>query len=405
MKLTSCKKIYQQETHRTKSPEETYEKIKDLLVPAGITRVADITGLDRIGIPVFSCIRPIAAEGAITVYNGKGATSIAARVSAIMEGLERYSAELHDRIPVTLTYDEIKRERNALRPQELILPDYVIDEWPLPWYQAFDIINNEEIWVPAHAVFHPVPRIMGQLFRTSTNGIASGNTLEEAILHSLCELIERDAWSLSEASHNAGPVIFNFTHPVICNLINQFRDAGIDVILRDITSDLGISTIVAVSDDKELRDPTLLCIGMGSHLCSEIAAIRALTEVAQSRATQIHGAREDTKETHFLSKIGYERTKRLNKIWFEENPEVSFSDIPSYHTDDFLKDIQIILEQLKKAGLNRVLVVDLTRPEIGMPVVRVIVPGLEHYAMDTERIGERCRRARNNYIPGSKSSS
>jgi len=403
MILKSCKKNYQQETHRTRSPEETYEIIKDLLLNAGITRVADITGLDRIGIPVFSCIRPVAAEGAITVYNGKGATPIAAKVSAIMEGLERYSAELHNRETLTLTYEEIRRNKKAINPQELILPENIIEDWPLPWYPAYDIINNEEIWVPAHAVFHPVPKIMGRLFRTSTNGIASGNTIEEAVFHSLCELIERDAWSLSEACHNSGPVITDIIHPVASRLIQQFRDAGVDVILRDITSDLGIATIAAVSDDIELRDPTLLCIGMGTHLCSEIAVLRALTEVAQSRATQIHGAREDTNETHFLSKIGYERTKRLNKRWFVDEPKESFDKIPSYHTDDFLDDINIILERLKKAGLGRVLVIDLTRPEIGIPVVRVIVPGLEHYAMDMERLGGRCKNARRNYIPGSQS--
>jgi thioglycine synthase len=403
MILNSCKKIYQQETHRTRSPEETYEIVKDLLLNAGITRVADITGLDRIGIPVFSCIRPVAAEGAITVYNGKGATPIAARVSAIMEGIERYSAELHDRKTITLTYEEIRRDKKAINPYELILPEDFVEDWPIPWYPAYDIINNEEIFIPAHAVFHPVPKIMGKLFRTSTNGIASGNTLEEAILHSLCELVERDAWSLAEACYNSGPVITDITHPVASRLIQQFLDAGVDVILRDITSDLGISTVAAVSDDKELRDPTLLCIGMGTHLCSEIAVIRALTEVAQSRATQIHGAREDTNETHFLSKIGYERTKRVNKRWFTIEPVESFDKIPSYHTDDFLDDINIILERFKKAGLGRVLVVDLTRPEIGIPVVRVIVPGLEHYAMDMERLGDRCKNARRNYIPGSQS--
>ena len=405
MILTSCKKEYQQETHRTRSPEETYERIKDLTGPAGITRVADITGLDRIGIPVFSCIRPVAADGAITVYNGKGATIIAARVSAIMEGLERYSAEVHDRSPITVTYEEIRREKKAIRPAYLILPDYAEEDWPIPWYPAYDIIHNEEVWVPAHAVFHPIPKIMGRLFRSSTNGIASGNTLEEAVFHSLCELVERDAWSLVESSLNAGPVIRDITHPVASKLLKQFNDAGVNVILRDITSDLGIPTVAAVADDTELMDPTLLCIGMGSHLCSDIAIIRALTEAAQSRATQIHGAREDTKETHFLKKVGYERTKRINKRWFVNESEISFIDMPSYHTDDFLDDISIVLNRLRKAGLDQVLVVNLTRDEIGIPVVRVIVPGLEHYAMDTERLGERCKDARkHHYIPGSKSS-
>jgi putative methanogenesis marker protein 1 len=402
MILSSCKKLYQKETHRTRSPEETYEAVHDLTGPAGITRVADITGLDRIGIPVFSCIRPVAAEGAITVYNGKGATPIAARVSAIMEGLERYSAEVHDRSLQTMTYDQIRVEKNAIRPDTLILPEYAEPEWPIPWWQGYDILRNEEVWVPAHAVFHPVPRIMGKLFRTSTNGIASGNTYEEAVFHSLCELIERDAWSLVEASQNAGPAIKDVTHPVARELLDKFKEAGVDVILRDITSDLGIPTVAAVSDDLQLRDPTLLCIGMGSHLCSEIAILRALTEVAQSRATQIHGAREDTKTTHFLSKVGYDRAKRLNKKWFTTEAEIAYKDMPSYHTDDFLDDIHIVLDRLKAAGLDRVIVHDLTRPEIGVPVVRVIVPGLEHYAMDPERIGERCRRARRNYIPGTK---
>lgn len=402
MILSSCKKLYQQETHRTRSPEETYQAIHTLTGPAGITRVADITGLDRIGIPVFSCIRPVAAEGAITVYNGKGATPIAARVSAIMEGLERYSAEVHDRTLPTMTYDQIRAEKNAIRPESLILPDHAEPEWPIPWYPGYDIMRNEEVWVPAHAVFHPVPRIMGKLFRTSTNGIASGNTYEEAVFHSLCELIERDAWSLVEASNHAGPVITDVTYPVAKDLLEKFERAGVDVILRDITSDLGVPTVAAVSDDLQLRDPTLLCIGMGSHLCSEIAILRALTEVAQSRATQIHGAREDTQSTHFLSRVGYDRAKRLNKKWFTREPEISYAEMASYHTDDFLDDIHIVLDRLKAAGLDRVIVSDLTRPEIGVPVVRVIVPGLEHYAMDPERIGERCRRARRHYIPGTK---
>ncbi|MDD1724505.1 MAG: YcaO-related McrA-glycine thioamidation protein [Methanospirillum sp.] len=402
MKLSSCKKVYQAETHRTRSPEETYEIIKDLTGPAGITRVADITGLDRIGIPVFSCIRPVAAEGAISVYNGKGATSIAARVSAIMEGLERYSAELHDRKVITLTYEQIRAQKDAIRPEFLILPENTEDGWPLPWFPAYDLIREREVWVPAHAVFHPVPRIMGRLFRTSTNGIASGNTYEEAIYHALCELIERDAWSLVEAANNAGPVIADITHPLSCSLLRKFRDAGIEVLIRDITSDLGIPTVAAISDDIQLRDPTLLCIGMGSHLCPEIALLRALTEVAQSRATQIHGAREDTRETHFLTKIGYERTKRLNKKWFQDDQSVVLSDLPSYRSDDFLDDITMILNTLKDAGMDQVLVADLTRPEIGIPVVRVIVPGLEHYAMDPERLGERCKRARRHYLPGSK---
>ena len=96
MHLKSCRKEYNIETQRSVSPEETLARVEGRLPAAGITRVADITNLDRIGIPVFSSIRPTAQRGAVSVYNGKGATPIEARVSAMMEGIERYSAELHD---------------------------------------------------------------------------------------------------------------------------------------------------------------------------------------------------------------------------------------------------------------------------------------------------------------------
>jgi ribosomal protein S12 methylthiotransferase accessory factor len=404
MKLSPCRKLYQRETHRTQSPEETFELVTDLAIPAGITRIADITGLDRLGIPVFSCIRPNAAEGAISVYNGKGVTEVAARVSAIMEGIERYSAEMHDRTPVIVPYEQIREEYPSLHPDQLILPENTNTTFPIPWYQSYDIVNDREIMIPAHAVFHPVPRIMGWLFRTGTNGIASGNTLEEAVFHGLSEVIERDAWSLAEAANQGGPVINADSNPLIEGLISRFTDAGVEVTLRDISSDIGLPTVAAVADDVTLRDPTLLCIGMGTHAVPEIAILRALTEAAQSRATQIHGAREDTQEGHMKRRIGYERTKRLNKKWFTDSHEVDISDMYAYRSDDFLDDITYTLNLLQAVGINQVFVTDLTRPEIGIPVVRVIVPGLEHYAMDRDRSGDRCKSARRNYLPGPKPS-
>jgi ribosomal protein S12 methylthiotransferase accessory factor len=402
MKLSPCKKMYMQETHRTRSPEDTLAAVSGLVSVAGITRVADITGLDRLGIPVFSCIRPNAAEGSISVYNGKGATEIAARVSAIMEGLERYSAELHERSPQIGTYDQIRNESAALHPEQLILPEHTNVGNPIPWTPAYEIISDQEIMVPAHAVFHPVPRIMGGIFRTGTNGIASGNTCEEAVFHGLCEVIERDAWSLAEAANQGGPVITSITNKTILSLLNQFHEAGVEVTLRDISSDIRLPTVAAVADDVTLRDPTLLCIGMGTHAVPEIAILRAITEAAQSRATQIHGAREDTQEGHIKRQIGYERTKRLNKKWFTNGQEIDMGDMYAFRSDDFLDDIRYTIEQLQAAGLGQVITCDLTRPEIGVPVVRVIVPGLEQFAMDGERRGDRYKSARRNYLPGSK---
>ena len=99
--------------------------------------------------------------------------------------------------------------------------------------------------------------------------------------------------------------------------------------MLNLTADVNIPTIAASSDDTVLKDPGLLTLGIGTHLNPEVAVLRALTEVAQSRATQIHGAREDTLRADFARKAGYERMKKINKYYFKEEEEkIKLSSIP-----------------------------------------------------------------------------
>jgi ribosomal protein S12 methylthiotransferase accessory factor len=391
MILRSCIKKYKTDTHRAFSPEETLERIAPKMEIAGITRVADITNLDRIGIPVFSSIRPSADKGAISVYNGKGATPAEARVSAMMEGIERYSAEVHDRKLLVETFSKLKAETVAVDPRSLAIPQEADPQMAIPWVTGYDLMRDEEVMVPASGVFHPLPKEYPQLFRTNTNGLASGNVLEEAVFHGLSEVIERDAWSLVEAVKDTGPLVSGIEDGLAAELLEKFARAEVEVRIKDITSDVGIPTIAAASDDLRLKDPALLTIGMGTHTSAEVAVLRALTEVAQSRLTQIHGAREDTTTADFRREIGYERTKRLNRHWFVDSRTEQFSEIRSQDSEDFLDDIRLMLKRLREAGMEQAIVVDLTREEIGVPVVRVIVPGLEMSAVDPDRRGHRWR--------------
>jgi len=392
MKLRSCTKRYKKDTHRAVSPEETLSRIESKMEIAGITRVADITNLDRVGIPVFSSIRPAAEKGAISVYNGKGATPAEAKVSAMMEGIERYSAEVQDQDLMISAYSKIKEDYNVLDPRDLILPSDSDLDAEIPWVEGWDLMNDEAIFVPASAVFHPLPKEYHQLMRTNTNGLASGNELEEAVFHGLSEVVERDAWSLVEATRNTGPQVTDVNTGLAAELLEKFASAEVEVRIKDITSDVGVPTIAAVSDDIKLKDPALLTIGMGTHTSAEVAVLRALTEVAQSRLTQIHGAREDTTTADFRRQIGYDRTKRMNKHWFgEADDDRAFPKIASHDSDDFLDDVNYVLKRLEDGGMKRAIVFDLTREEIGVPVVRVIVPGLEFYALDGDRRGQRCK--------------
>ncbi|MFZ2071980.1 MAG: YcaO-related McrA-glycine thioamidation protein [Halobacteriota archaeon] len=401
MKLKSCRKGYKEGTHRVVSPADTLARIEPKLPVAGIERLTDITGLDRIGLPVFTCMRSAVEGGAVSVYKGKGTTAEEARVSAMMEAVERYSAEVKDRELLVASYSGLISAENALNPEELILPPYVknVEEISIPWVRGYDLIEAEEIYVPACAVFHPLPPRYDRvrLFRTNTNGLASGNELEEAIFHALAELVERDAWSLVEITRNTGAVVqLKEKEDRLRKFMAKFSDADILLLIRDITSDLGIATFAAVSDDLRLKDATLLTTGMGTHTDARVAIMRALTEVAQSRLTQIYIdiAKNDTTITDMRRIMGYEWMRKKNKHWFDNSVHTEFERVQSRDSDNFLDDINYTVEQIRKVGLERVIVVDLTRAEIGVPVVRVIVPGLEVYTVDAERIGERCRKAR-----------
>lgn len=385
-------------THRIIPPSKTIENNENKTKIAGITRITEITHLDRIGIPVFSAIRPTAQDGGISIYGGKGITQEHAKASAMMEGFERYSAEKQpsDKI-ITASLSEINDKH--INPISLNLPkDFSkdkIDLINLEWNISKDLISGDEYYIPSNAIYHPyVPsnNVQG-LFKGNTNGLASGNNLEEAILHGIFEVIERDAWSIFELTHkNSKQIdIESIDNENINYILNKYRENKINIKLMNLTADIDVPTIAASADDTVLKDAGLLSLGIGTHLNPEIAILRALTEVAQSRATQIQGAREDTVRADFARKAGYERMKRINSYYFEdEDYKMSFNDIDDKSTNSINRDIEIVKEELIKNGLDKILYVDLTRPELGVSVVRVVIPTMELYSLDNTRAGDRC---------------
>ena len=145
--------------------------------------------------------------------------------------------------------------------------------------------------------------------------------MEEAILHALFEDIERDAWSICEyRDATRGDIVVEDDGSLPAQLISKFADQGIEIHLKDLTSDIGIPTIGAAADDVRTKDPEMLTIGVGTHLNPEIAAVRAITEVAQSRATHKHGAKINAQLQKVTQDMGYERIKQVNRMWFGRSP-------------------------------------------------------------------------------------
>lgn len=386
-------------THRVIAPSKTIEINQDKLKTAGITRIADITDLDRIGLPIYTAIRPTAEEGGVSIYGGKGISRDHAKASAMMEGFERYSAERQDSDKsIKASLSEISEYGEFIEPKSLNLPKELekkgIDNLSLEWSIAHDLISDNDYYIPTNAIFHPYnPKDNeDRLFKSNTNGLASGNILEEAILHGMLEVIERDAWSIFELTHkNYAQIDLNTIESDIVNeTIDRFESEGIKIKLMDFTADVKIPTIAASADDTVTKDAGLLTLGMGTHLDPEVAILRALTEVAQSRATQINGAREDTVRADFAREAGYERMKRINRYYFkEEENKINLSDIENKSTSSITKDIEIVKEELMANNITKILYTDLTRPELDISVVRVIIPEMEIYAIDPSRAGYR----------------
>jgi ribosomal protein S12 methylthiotransferase accessory factor len=390
-------------SQRVLDEKSTLENTKPNLDKIGVTRIASITDLDRMGIPVFSAIRPSSAEGTISVYSGKGIFETQARITAMMEGFDRCLAErkrvnknVDDDVltPHTInSYGGISEIIAAIDPKSLLLPEACPRDQLVEWMIGWDLLNNEEVAVPANAVYHPydAPGQTMKLFRSNTNGLAAGNTLEEAIFHGLLEVIERDA--LSTAEFNRYPekqIILTEEDGENFEILKRFTDNDIDVKLWLLPHDTEITTVVAVTDDIKLKDSALLVMGAGAHLNPEIAVKRALTEAAQSRVVQIHGAREDTNREEFVRTLGYERMKRLNKYWYEDGETTTLVGLKDLSRNNPAESIDVIIEQLKKV-VDRAIVIDLSRESIPVPVVRVIIPTFEVYTLDRDRIGMRAK--------------
>jgi YcaO-like protein with predicted kinase domain len=372
-------------THRTVPPAETLARLKPLLPRMGITRLANVTGLDTIGIPVVMSVRPNSRS--LSVSQGKGLDLDAAKVSAAMESIEGFHAE-HVSGPLRLaTYDELRAEHVVADPLRLPLSDdhHFRPSLPMLWMAGHDWIRDQQVYVPFQLVHTAyTTRMRWDLigFAASSTGLASGNHLLEAVSHALCEVIERDATAqflaMSIEQQQSRQVdTATVDDPDCIALLERFRQSGIAAAIWDMTSGVGLPVFQCLIAERE-DDPhrLLSCAsGFGCHPSRHVALLRALTEAAQSRLTIIAGSRDD------LLRSGYSswRDDANVRAWREQAVTpgtASFAVAPSFELDTFEQDVSLELAAVARVGCGQVVVIDLTRPEFAIPVVRVIVPGL-----------------------------
>jgi YcaO-like protein with predicted kinase domain len=371
-------------THRTRSPRETLECVLPLRHQFGITRVANVTGLDRIGIPIVLATRPNSRS--VAVSQGKGTSLEAAKASAVMEAIELWHAENIVRPMVFAASHEIARFGTALDIMRLpqVADSRYAAERRFHWTEGFDILSGKRLLVPhemVHADYTHPGRPGEGCFPASTNGLASGNHPLEAICHGIYEVIERDAltvWHHMPAGRRdaTGLDPGSIDCDICLALIAAIERAGLRVSIWDVTSDVGVATFLCLIVDGDNPD-SHLGLGSGTHPVRDIALARALIEAAQTRMNYITGSRDDLQFAEFTS-AGRTKARGAAKTLLRGGPASrSFRSVPSTTKATLREDLDWVTARLAAVSVSEVACVDLSQGMADISVVRIVIPGLE----------------------------
>ncbi|WP_433178178.1 YcaO-like family protein [Actinoallomurus sp. CA-150999] len=382
-------KVFFAGTHRTRHPADTLAAISPLLASYGITRLADVTGLDDIGIPVVMAVRPLAAT--LAVAQGKGATLDAARVSAAMEAMEFWHAERAVPAPtVTETAASDLQLPYPVTELEQHAGSLLTDRTRMDWITASSAVSGAPVLLP-----RPLLRI-GRHVRTewriymltaSTNGLASGNTRAEAIIHGLCEVIERDTTSrltgqAADAQEYIDPT--TVTDPCCARHLELLDAAGVWIELVHLPNRFDVPVMVCHLWREDAGSAVVS--GSGAHSDPGVALSRAITEAVQSRLTHISGARDDI--TSLVYRPGRYRppvTPSAARPW----RDIAARYTTAHATDD--SEAAWLAARITQVTGWEPLVVDLTHGPDPFAVVRVAAPGLiysaRHVIPRPERVG------------------
>ena len=366
-------------------PAEVFlARIRQNFERLGITRIGRLTGLDRIGIPVWMATRPNAAN--LSVSQGKGVDDAAAAVSAVMEAAEMALAERpHPEAFVASQADIRAGGGRALECHRYLRRGHPVppESQRLRWVEGYDVIARGPVFVPEEIV--TLLDVSGLTYWQSSDGLGGGSCLLEAAIQGLCELIERDAsglWSFKTSAAALSREIYppSLDSPCLNGLANRIRLAGLRLRLFDMTTDLAVPAFLATISSAATNHTHMryldLASGTGAHPVASTAAQRAVLEAAQTRLTIIAGARDD------LAPGEYQRPLPPDLALFTQAPAgrpyrtSAHGSISGALTAPRLFDW--IVDRLKRAGIQSAVLVPFESEDPGFSICRMFVPDLEH---------------------------
>ena len=330
---------------------------------------------------------------AVGFSTGKGRSEPQARVSALGEAIERYSSQYEGYEPcIRAAFRELgdaaihpydlmgfserqyaEREAWPKKGETAYVPDPYDDTCPIDWTPAWSLTARRWRLIPSAFAYYSYPREGGgDISSGCSNGVAAGNCLEEAVIQGFYELVERDATAMWWYHKLRKPAVdwLTFNSPLVAAVDEAMERMGMKLMILDLTNDLGIPVFAAnlFSCSESLRFKS---IGLGCHRDPNIALERAVSELGQFWRTR------DMDE----SSLRFQRSPDSREPFLQTDPRQAPknpSDFATHDRQDFLEDIDDMVRLLSDRGLEMV-IMDLTRPDVGFPVARVIVPGMVHF--------------------------
>ena len=403
---------------RSVPPEETVRRRRHLVSPVSgvVTELQRVTDQADPWLHVYRAGSNLALKADSlrllrtslrTRSSGKGATPEQAEASALCEAVERYCGVHHgDEIRrraklddfaegeaihpnAVMLFSDAQYERaeaiNARRSRFNYVPARFDPAVELDWTPVWSLTANRRRYLPTEMLYFAAPREKDVVYSPpDSNGCAAGNTLEEAILQGLFELVERDAFACWWYNRVSLPEVDldSFDDPYLAGARDYYAAARREVWVLDATNDLGIPVFVAVSrrTDKAAED---VLYSAGAHLDPRIAALRAVCELNQYlsviRDVDVDGGGYGFDDPESL---WWWRTATLaGQPYLAPAPDAArrgAADYPVPPTEDLRDDVEHCRALVERKGLE-MLVLDQTRPDVGMPVARTIVPGLRHF--------------------------
>lgn len=398
--------------HRGLSPEETLKKYAHHISP--ITGVVNEllklkSDYDLIHVYVANYIDSVRNNSLVKLSQssassaGKGKTDSQSKASCLCEALERYSGIFTgDEYRIKGTYNQLKL--SAIHPNDCAL--YSISQYQqreiwnakhgdyawiaevfdqdkeIDWTPIWSLTEQQFKYLPTAYCYYNYPQVDDHHFcMGDSNGNAAGNSLEEAILQGFMELVERDCVALWWYNRIQRPAVDldSFDEPYLQALRDYYQSQNYQLWVLDITSDLNIPSFAAIVR-RDNRTSEAIALGFGTHLEPKIAILRAVTEVNQFLA--MLSQQQNTKEFDNLDlEYWYKEATLANQPYLVPDQSIKpkvYTDYPKYESNDLKQDVLTCVEIAANHGLET-LILDQTRPDIGLNVVKVIVPGLRHF--------------------------